>query len=129
MNFILNKVFDKAANKVVDNFSNLEQNDSIQINSILQDKKNTEASSSSSNAASSSSTKKNNGAFVKLIIILFLLYIFISSKFFTKTILVLFGKKIANSDGDITCIGTIIQGIIFICFYMLFVYLINKQII
>jgi hypothetical protein len=147
MNFILNKVFDKTANKVIDNaageivnaFSNFEQKDSIQINSIVQDGSGTtpnaygNGSGTTPNAyGNDSGTTPNaygNGAIVKLIIILFLLYIFISSKFFTRTILVLFGKKITDSDGNPTCIGSIVQGIIFVCFYMLFVYLVNKKVI
>ena len=153
MNFILNKVFDKTANKAIDNaadeivntFSNVEQKDSIKINSIVRDSGNPNAygngsgtpnaygnGSGTSNAYGNGSGNPNaygSGAIVKLIIILFLLYIFISSKFFTRTILVLFGKKITDSDGNPTCIGSIIQGIIFVCFYMLFVYLVNKKVI
>jgi hypothetical protein len=154
MNFILNKVFDKTANKVIDNaadeivntFSNFEQKDSIQINSIVRDNSGTTPNAyengTTPNAYGNGATLNvygndsvtttnayGSGAIAKLIIILFLLYIFISSKFFTRTILVLFGKKITDSDGNPTCIGSIIQGIIFVCFYMLFVYLVNKKVI
>ena len=156
MNFILGKVADKVANGAINAFSNsiqsdftqsgLAQSDSIKINSIIQPDENDSSgnpfkkslypkndssgsSSSGSSSSGSSSSGSSSGAFTKLIIILFLLYIFISSKFFTKTILSLFGKKITDSDGNTTCIGSIIQGIIFVCFYMFFVYLVNKKII
>jgi hypothetical protein len=62
---------------------------------------------------------------IKLMIILFILYILISSKFFTNTVLRLFGKKFVQ-DNSPTCLGLIIQAIILIFFYMLFSYLINK---
>jgi len=146
MNFILGKVADKVANGAINAFSNsiqsdftqsgLAQSDSIKINSIIQPDENDSSGNPfkkslypKNDSSGSSSSGSSSGAFTKLIIILFLLYIFISSKFFTKTILSLFGKKITDSDGNTTCIGSIIQGIIFVCFYMFFVYLVNKKII
>jgi hypothetical protein len=86
-----------------------ENNDSINIDDLNNNKKN----------------KKNGGNIFKLIIILFLLYVIISSNLFTKTILSLFGKRLVN-NGSATCFGLIIQGILLVCFYMLFSYLVNK---
>jgi hypothetical protein len=65
------------------------------------------------------------GNVIKLMIILFFLYILISSKLFTNTVLRLFGKKFVE-NGSPTCLGLIIQAIILIFFYMLFSFLINK---
>jgi hypothetical protein len=90
----------------------LEENtDSISIDDVNNNKKN--------------KNKKNGGNVIKLIIILFLLYVIISSNLFTKTILSLFGRRCVN-NGSATCFGLIIQGILLVCFYMLFSYLVNK---
>ena len=79
-----------------------------------------------SNNAKSSITKTNGGGnVIKLIIILFLLYIIISSNIFTRTVLSIFGKRCIR-NGSATCFGVVIQGILLVCFYMLFAYLVNK---
>jgi hypothetical protein len=67
----------------------------------------------------------NYGNVIKLMTILFILYILISNKFFTNTVLRLLGKKFVQNDSP-TCLGLIIQAIILIFFYMLFSYLVNK---
>ena len=72
--------------------------------------------------------KTNNGGnVIKLIIILFLLYIIISSNIFSKVILSMFGGKLKN--GVASCFGVVIRGILLVCFYMLFAYLVNKGVI
>ena len=71
--------------------------------------------------------EKNNGI-LKLIIILFLLYIFISSKFFTSTILKLCGSKFINNNKP-TFLGTILQGIFLVIFYMLLAHLVKESIL
>ena len=78
-----------------------------------------------SNNTKSKVTKTNGGNIIKLIIILFLLYIIISSNIFTRTVLSIFGKRCIR-NGSATCFGVVIQGILLVCFYMLFAYLVNK---
>jgi len=134
MNYIINKVvsdkiINPAADKFINSFTDANQdteknnnqskllnkppiinNDHVDIEHILKNNNNNQSIT---------------GNIVKLIIILFLLYIIISSKFFIKSILSLFGKKIVN-DGQTTCLGLIVQGLLLVFFYMIFTYLINK---
>jgi len=72
--------------------------------------------------------KQTNMNMFKLVIILFLLYIFISSSLFKNTFLKLFGNKFVN-NGNSTCLGTILQGVFLVLFYMLFATLINRGVI
>jgi hypothetical protein len=81
--------------------------DCLGINDILDNNKN----------IIKNKNKKNN--IIKLVIILFLLYIFISSKFFTSTILKLCGSKFIDNNRP-TLLGNILQGIFLVIFYMLF---------
>jgi hypothetical protein len=107
-----------SSDNIKNNFSaknnlNKKNNDFIEINNTI-------------NASSIANTSKSNGGnVIKLIIILFLLYIIISSNIFTRTILSIFGKRCIK-NGSATCFGVIIQGILLVCFYMLFAYLVNK---
>jgi len=89
-------------------------------------KKIIEATDEDSISINTTNTKNNNTNVIKLIIILFLLYIIISSNIVTNGIFSRFNKK---SESGVTCIGRIVQGILLVCFYMFFAYLVNKNII
>lgn len=71
--------------------------------------------------------KPNQGMF-KLIIILFLLYILISSSIFTNTVLKLFGNRFVHNNRP-TLLGTILQGVFLVIFYILFAHLTKNKII
>jgi hypothetical protein len=69
-----------------------------------------------------------NQGMIKMVIILFLLYILISSNLFTNTILKLFGNRFVHNNRP-TILGTILQGIFLVIFYILFSYLTKNKII
>jgi hypothetical protein len=56
------------------------------------------------------------------------LYILISSNLFTNTILKLFGNRFVHNNRP-TILGTILQGIFLVIFYILFSYLTKNKII
>ena len=135
-NIIDNHIISPAIDNIIDNNIdlNLDKNSKkdafIKKNIFSKDtlKKNNdfiEINNTKSNNTKSNNTKSNGGNVIKLIIILFLLYIIISSNIFTRTILSIFGKRCIR-NGSATCFGVVIQGILLVCFYMLFAYLVNK---
>jgi hypothetical protein len=71
--------------------------------------------------------RPNQGMF-KLIIILFLLYILISNSIFTNTVLKLFGNRFVYNNRP-TLLGTILQGVFLVIFFILFSYLTKNKII
>jgi hypothetical protein len=71
---------------------------------------------------------KPNQGMIKLIIILFLLYILISSSIFTNTVLKIFGNRFVHNNRP-TLLGTILQGVFLVIFYILFAHLIKNKII
>jgi uncharacterized integral membrane protein len=71
---------------------------------------------------------KPNQGMIKLIIILFLLYILISSNIFTNTVLKLFGNRFVHNNRP-TILGTVLQGVFLVIFYILFAHLTKNKII